>query len=143
MSCGVGRRCGSDLALLWLWCRPAAAAPIRPLAWELPYAAGVALKRQKKRTFQLILQCSRLSIIVRKILQRYPNCAAIVTYQPTSPALVNQAGNSDQGLDSAEQCRGFRAQAGRTSKQKMRAAQPQFPLCAGRELGWTISGGLS
>ena len=26
--------------LLWLWCRPAAAAPIRPLAWELPYAAG-------------------------------------------------------------------------------------------------------
>ena len=33
-----------DLALLWLWCRPAAAALIRPLAWELPYAAGVALK---------------------------------------------------------------------------------------------------
>ena len=23
-----------DLALLWLWCRPAATAPIRPLAWE-------------------------------------------------------------------------------------------------------------
>ena len=30
-----------------LWCRPAAAVPIRPLAWELPYATGVALKRQK------------------------------------------------------------------------------------------------
>ena len=27
MSCGIGRRCGSDLALLWLWYRPAAAAP--------------------------------------------------------------------------------------------------------------------
>ena len=27
----------------------AAAAPILPLAWELPYAAGVALKRGKKR----------------------------------------------------------------------------------------------
>ena len=34
-----------DLALLWLWCRPAAAAPIGPLAWELPYAMGRALKR--------------------------------------------------------------------------------------------------
>ena len=32
-----------DLALLWLWCRPAAAALIQPLAWELPYAMGVAL----------------------------------------------------------------------------------------------------
>ena len=26
-----------DLALLWLWCRPAAAAPIQPIAWEPPY----------------------------------------------------------------------------------------------------------
>ena len=33
--------------LLWLWCRPAAAALIRPLAWEPPYARDVALKRQK------------------------------------------------------------------------------------------------
>ena len=24
----AGQRCGSDLALLWLWCRPAAIAPI-------------------------------------------------------------------------------------------------------------------
>ena len=31
--------------LLWLWHRLAATAPIQPLAWELPYAAGVALKR--------------------------------------------------------------------------------------------------
>ena len=30
--------------VLWLWCRPAAVAPIRPLAWELPYATGAALK---------------------------------------------------------------------------------------------------
>ena len=35
MSYGVGHRRGLDLALLW-----PAAAPIRPLAWELPYAAG-------------------------------------------------------------------------------------------------------
>ena len=34
-----------DPALLWLWCRPAAAALIQPLAWELPYAIGAAVKR--------------------------------------------------------------------------------------------------
>ena len=49
MSCDVGHRRGSDLALLWLWCGPVARAPIRPLAWEPPYAVGVALKRQKKK----------------------------------------------------------------------------------------------
>ena len=38
-----------DLALLWLWCRPAAVAPTGPLAWEPPYAVGVALKRKKKK----------------------------------------------------------------------------------------------
>ena len=49
MSCGVGHRRGSDLALPWLWCRLAAIAPIRPLGWEPPYAVGVALKRQKTK----------------------------------------------------------------------------------------------
>ena len=52
---------GSVLALLSglriqhcreLWCRLAAAAPIRPLAWELPYATGgEALKKKKKRIY--------------------------------------------------------------------------------------------
>ena len=50
MSCGVGGRCGSDPELLWLWCRPAATAPIRPLIWELPYAMGVALKSKTTQT---------------------------------------------------------------------------------------------
>ena len=48
MSCGVdlgGRRI---IKKLWLWCRAAAAAPILPLAWEPPYAAGAALERQKQ-----------------------------------------------------------------------------------------------
>ena len=40
----------SDPMLLWLWCRPAATAPIRPLAWEPPYAMGTALKRQNTHT---------------------------------------------------------------------------------------------
>ena len=37
------------LALLWLWCRPAATALIRPLAWEPPNAAGAALEKTKKK----------------------------------------------------------------------------------------------
>jgi len=52
VSCGAGCRCGSDPALLWLWRRLAATTPIRPLAWEPPYAAGAAqemAKRPKKK----------------------------------------------------------------------------------------------
>ena len=41
-------RCSLDLALLWPWCKPAAAAPIRSLVWELPYASCVALKNKKR-----------------------------------------------------------------------------------------------
>ena len=40
MSSGVGRRRGLDLA---------AVAPIRPLVWEPPHAAGSALKSKKKK----------------------------------------------------------------------------------------------
>ena len=39
----------SDPKLLWLCCRPAAVAPIDPLAWELPYAPCVAQKKKKKQ----------------------------------------------------------------------------------------------
>ena len=48
MSCGLRHRRSSDPVFLWLWHRPAATAPIRPLAWEPPYVEGGALKRQKK-----------------------------------------------------------------------------------------------
>ena len=46
MSFSVGLRGSSDpeLLRLWLWCGPAGASLIGPLAWELPYALGVALK---------------------------------------------------------------------------------------------------
>ena len=46
----MGRRRRSDPCVavwLWLWHRPAAVAPTRPLTWELPYAVDVALKRRK------------------------------------------------------------------------------------------------
>ena len=49
MSCCVGCRRGSDLASLWLWRRPAAIAPIRPLDWEPPYASGATLEKAKRQ----------------------------------------------------------------------------------------------
>ena len=54
MSCGVGRRCGSDLALPWLWYRPAAAVLIGPLAWEPPHAMGATLKDKKTKKIKKI-----------------------------------------------------------------------------------------
>ena len=57
VSCGVGCRCGSDPALLWLWRRRVATAPIQPLAWEPPYAVGAAqeiAKRPKKKKTNLL-----------------------------------------------------------------------------------------
>ena len=49
MSFGVGRRHILDPEWLWLWYRPAATAPIQPLAWKLPCAAGVALKNNNNK----------------------------------------------------------------------------------------------
>ena len=49
MSCGVGHRRVSDLALLWIWPRLAATASIRPQAWEPAYAVGAALEKIKKK----------------------------------------------------------------------------------------------
>ena len=39
----------NDPALLWLWCRLVATAPIQPLAWEPPYAEGVAQEKAKRQ----------------------------------------------------------------------------------------------
>ena len=50
MRCGVGRRHSLDHPLLWLWCRLAAVALIRPLAWEPPYAKDAALKSKNQQS---------------------------------------------------------------------------------------------
>ena len=44
-----------------LWCRPAAVAPIGPLAWEPPYAVDVALKNKQTKNVggdNVVLSCS-------------------------------------------------------------------------------------
>ena len=49
-SCSVGHGCRSDP--MWLSMavvEAGSSSPIRPLAWELLYAAGAALKRTKKK----------------------------------------------------------------------------------------------
>ena len=51
----VGHRYCSNLALVWLWRRLVATAPIWALAWELPCAISVALKRPKQeRDFSVL-----------------------------------------------------------------------------------------
>ena len=52
MSCGIGRRLGSDLALLWLWSNTAVVGGYSSdstLAWEPPYATDAALKKKGKK----------------------------------------------------------------------------------------------
>ena len=51
MNCGEGSRHSWDPELLWLWLchRATAVAPIGPLAWEHPYAAGAALEKAKRQ----------------------------------------------------------------------------------------------
>ena len=64
---GIGHRCGWDPALLWLWHRLEATAPIRPLAWEPLYATGAALekaKRQKKKKLTIELPQDSISVLV-------------------------------------------------------------------------------
>ena len=38
--------------MLWLWHRPRLWFPFDPLTWELPYAAGVAVKRKNNYSIQ-------------------------------------------------------------------------------------------
>ena len=81
---GIVHRCGLDPVLLWLWCRRAAAALIQLLAWELIYAAGVALKRKIKS-----INKSKLELIevpedpAIPPLGIYPKDAKILTQKDT------------------------------------------------------------
>ena len=52
-----------DLALLWLWRRPAAVALNGPLAWEPPYAMSVAPPQKKGREIQSNVKCWYLFVM--------------------------------------------------------------------------------
>ena len=66
MSCGVGCRHSSDPVLLWY--RPAATAPIQPVAWEVPCVVDVALKRTTTTTKKLVFVLRSPLIPHRSIL---------------------------------------------------------------------------
>ena len=66
MTCGVGQRCSSDLALLRLWRRLAATVPIRPLAWEPPFNVGVVLKKRQKKRKKEKKRSSRRGAVVNE-----------------------------------------------------------------------------
>ena len=71
MNCGIGpSRHGLDLVLLRLWCRLAAIALIRPLVWEIPYAAGVALKKRKREGKKKKQQALRFDDLLHLIAQK-------------------------------------------------------------------------
>ena len=58
--CSLSHRCDLDPALLWLWHRPAAEAPIQFLTWEFPYATGMALKSKQNKTKQNLIVKSKM-----------------------------------------------------------------------------------
>ena len=47
---------GSGIAVAWH--RPLAIAPITPLAWEPPYAAGATLEKEKRQKKKIVFVCS-------------------------------------------------------------------------------------
>ena len=58
--------------MLWLWCKAAAAAPFGLLAWEPPYAAGAALKkdeRQKKRERDTLYNGEYMVLTTRALMK--------------------------------------------------------------------------
>ena len=80
VSCGVGHRHSS--ALLWLWCRPAAVALVRPLAWELPYASGGAPKNNNKKTHTT--NNTELKYLINKLDFFLPSFYIVSTLESTS-----------------------------------------------------------
>ena len=73
MSRGVGCRLGLDPVLLWLWCRPAATAPIRPLEWEPPYAVGVAQEMAKRKKKERKKRNVHLEVQTKSHIYRFYN----------------------------------------------------------------------
>ena len=93
MSCGVGRRLGSDPTLLWLWYRLAAVAQIQPLAWEFPHAMSTALKKKAKVELQNDSSIPFLAIYSRELdaEDRAPGAS------PHDPAITEYADQRQAG----------------------------------------------
>ena len=60
--------------LLGLWCRPAAAAPVQPLARNLPYATDVALKKKKKEILFINIYIICTFLLFRDVYGIFNTC---------------------------------------------------------------------
>ena len=69
--------CSLDLALLWLWCRPAATSLIGSLAWEPPYAEGVALKKKKKTPQKNLRKKIKVVVLIHSAFKTYYKATVI------------------------------------------------------------------
>ena len=143
MSCGVGHRCSSDLAWLWLWHRLAAIAMIRPLAWEFPYAAGAALKSKKqKKIFFEDLWC--FVIIApenqdKKLLLLQTPIPADTPIQQTTPPSQQTPPQSQQAVSPTQKSKSSGSDPGR-----LRFPRPKLECLTvavdTAQLGWSHSG---
>ena len=77
LSCDVGHRAGLDP--VWLW--PAATAPIRPLAWKLPYTTDVALKSKNKNK-NFMVSANQKSTTDTQIRKSNPNITLKIVIKP-------------------------------------------------------------
>ena len=82
----------AQIWFLWLWCRQAVMAPIWTLAWELPYATCVALKRQKeKKKKNLSVYKISIPLILMILKSVSPNFKS-VCYRSRFPVRLNVPG---------------------------------------------------
>ena len=97
VSCGVGFRLGSDLMLLWLWCRRAATAPVGPLAWEHPHAVGSGprkgknTKKKKKEVFKFWFQTDYENLSIPIVILRTTNKIYAKRYNKMHNRMVKMA----------------------------------------------------
>ena len=77
LRCRLQAQLGLDPALLCLWRRPVATAPIRPLAWEPPYAEGAALEKTKNKQTKKKLKTLGVPVVVQWLTNPTRNHEAV------------------------------------------------------------------
>ena len=76
--CGIGVKCSSDPALLWLWCRPAAAAPIQSLAQEISICHRCSTKKQNKT------KTKTPTWLLKHSTESFAQCSNLCTLKPSN-----------------------------------------------------------
>ena len=87
MSYSVGHRHSSDLALLWLWHRPAATAPTQPVALGTFICCGCGPKKKKKIR---IYKYKKINFIQNKINRTRPTHSDSDEMQRLNPERSNR-----------------------------------------------------